>query len=157
MAADRSDDTGAAAPGGPGDGSRAAAWRQEVEELDQLRVVAHAQDIVAAAEHTDLIRALAAARQRVVDAQRRLAQAHADADPAAVAAAAGAVEDARRAAQVLTTGLAAQQRQMAEDRMRTIEEVMAQAGRVCDAGLAATDALFGTPRPDRRDDASPPS
>ena len=112
---------------------------------------------MAAAEHTDLIRALGAARQRVVDAQRRLAQAHADGDLAAVAAAAGAVEDARRAARVLTTGLAAQQRQMAEDRMRTIEEVVAQAGRVFDAGLAATDALFGIPRPDRRDDASPPS
>jgi hypothetical protein len=36
---------------------------------------------------------------------------------------------------------------MAEDRMRTIEEVVAQAGRVFDAGLAATDALFGIPGP----------
>jgi hypothetical protein len=48
--------------------------------------------------------------------------------------------------------------------MRTIEEVVAQAGRVVDAGLAATDALVGITRPDRpdarpdrRDDASPPS
>ena len=41
--------------------------------------------------------------------------------------------------------------------MRTIEDVVAQAGRVFEAGLAATDALFGIPRPDWRDDASPAS
>ena len=52
-----------------GDGSRHAVWRREIARLDRLRVVAQAQaqDIVAAAEHTDLTRALAAARQRVVD------------------------------------------------------------------------------------------
>jgi hypothetical protein len=164
MAADRDDDTRAAAPGGPGDGSRDAVWRQEMARLDQLCVVGQAQDLVAAAEQTDLSLALAAACQRVVDAQRRLTQAPAEADPAAVAAAAAGVEDARWAAQVLATRLAAQQRQLAEDRMRTIEEVVAQAGRVVDAGLAATDAPFGIARPDRpdarpdrRDDASPPS
>jgi hypothetical protein len=156
MPADRDDDTRAAAPGGPGNGSRDAEWRQEMARLDQLRVVAQAQDILAAAEHTDLTHALTAARQRVVDAQRRLTQAHADKDPAALAAAAGAVEDARRAGEVLTTRLA-QQLQMAEDRMQTIEDVVAQAGRVFEAGLAAIDALFGIPRPDRRDDASPAS
>jgi hypothetical protein len=73
----------------------------------------------------------------VVDAQRRLTQAPADADLAAVAAAAAGVEDAGRAAEVLTTRLAAQQRQLAEDRMRTIEEVVAQAGRVVDAGAGS--------------------
>src|SRR5690242_8891890 len=111
MEADRDDDTRAAAPGGPGDGGRDAVWRQEMARLDQLRVVAQAQDLVAAAEHTDLAHTLAAARQREVDAQRRLTQAPADADPAAVAAAAAGVQDARRAAEVLATRLAAQQRQ----------------------------------------------
>jgi hypothetical protein len=75
MAADRDDDTRAAAPDGPGNGSRDAVWRQEMARLDQLRVVAQAQHLVAAAEQTDLTHALAAARQRVVDAQRRLTQA----------------------------------------------------------------------------------
>jgi hypothetical protein len=107
---------------------------------------------VAAAEHADLAHALAGARRRVVDAQRRLTRAHTDADPAAVAAAAAAVEDARRAAEVLRTRLAGQQRQLVEDRMRTIEEVVAQAGRVFDVGLAATEALFGIPGSKRRDD-----
>jgi hypothetical protein len=157
MAADRDDDTRAAAPGGHGTGSRDAVWRQELDRLDRLRVVAQAQDIVAAADHTDLTHALAAAGQQLADAQRRLAEEHADGDLATVAAAAGAVEYARWTAEDLTTRLAAQQGQMAEDRMRTIEDVVAQAGRVFEAGLAATDALFGIPRPDRRDDASPAS
>ena len=46
----------------------------------QLRIVAQAQDIVAAAEHTDLTHALTAVRQRLADAQRRLTQERADAD-----------------------------------------------------------------------------
>jgi hypothetical protein len=52
MAADRDDVTRAAAPGGPGNGSRDAVWRQEMARLDQLRVVAQAQGFVAAAEQT---------------------------------------------------------------------------------------------------------
>lgn len=38
--------------------------------------------------------------------------------------------------------------------MRTVEDVMEQAGRVFDAGLAATEALFGLRGSDRRDTGS---
>jgi hypothetical protein len=37
--------------------SAPAVWRQELARLDQLRVVAQAQEIVAAAEYTDLTHA----------------------------------------------------------------------------------------------------
>jgi hypothetical protein len=52
--------------------------------------------------------------------------------------------------------VADQEQQLAEDHLRLAEEVLDQVGRVFDAGLAATTAVFGFPFTDRRDPRTRP-
>jgi hypothetical protein len=101
-----------------------------------------------------LTEALQAARRLEMIAGRRLTRARAGRDETAVAAAAVELQQARHRADVLSQCLAAAGQQQAEDLVHLAEEVLDQAGRVFDAGLAATGDLLGFPPADRRDTAA---
>ena len=125
-----------------------AAWRRHIARLDELRVVSQAHHIVADAENARFVAAIAAARQRLAEAQQRLAQSHAGGDAAAVGRAAATVADAHRAVEQAVAQSAAHLQQLVEERVRNFEDVVTQAGHAFNAGLAATEAIFGVRPPD---------
>ena len=59
--------------------------------------------------------------------------------------------EARRRADALAERLLRQEQQLAAEHVRLAEQVLEQAGRVLDAGLAASSALIGFPRINRPD------
>lgn len=135
-------------------GSGGTAWEEQIRRFDELRVVSLAHGLVADAERAELAEAVQAAQRQVTLAEQQLAAARADRDDAAVAAATANLAQARAHLDALADRVDRQHQQLAEDHIRLAEEVLDQAGRVFDAGLAATNTLFGFPHTDRR---SPPT
>jgi hypothetical protein len=132
-------------------GGADAAWQQEILRFDELRVVATAQGLVADAARSRLAEALAAARRAVTSADQRLNRARADRDDTAVAAATAELGQARRRADILAQRLAGHAQQAADDFVKHADEVLEQAIRVFDTGLAATSDLLGFMPPNRGD------